>query len=144
VLAYAHALLRRHPLNLLGAGPAILRITPEFVQDLAGQRLLRGTTDIALSNHEFRLLAFLVRHEGAVLTREALMNAVWGFDFDGSSREIDVYVRYVRQKIEPDPAHPRYLLTAWGRGYRYRGLRVAGYVSGRAATAAAGPRADEN
>jgi len=121
--AYVHALLRRHSLSILGQGMESLRVTEELSLDLAGQRLLSDQREIPLSDREFRLLVYLVQHEGVVLTREALLNAIWGYDYVGTTREIDVYVRYLRQKLEPIPSYPRYLLTSWGRGYQYRGPR---------------------
>lgn len=80
------------------------------------QRLVGDRKHIALSNQEFRLLAYLVRHAGIVLTRDALLDAAWGFEHAGSTREVDVYIRYLRRKIEPDPARPRYLLRTTSTG----------------------------
>ncbi len=125
VRAHVHALLRRHPLATLAGGLQSVRVTAVLTLDLVGQRLVGERTTIPLTDREFRLLVYLVRNEGAVLSREALLNAVWGDDDAISDREVDVYVRYLRRKIEPDPAHPRYLLTVWGRGYRYQGLPPA-------------------
>ena len=121
LVARLQAHLRHHPLSVPGAGPAVFRVTEELTLDLAGQRLLGPKRELALSEHEFRLLTCLVRHEGAVLTREALLNAAWGFGYEGETREVDSYIRLLRRKLEPDPRRPRYLLTVWGRGYQYRG-----------------------
>ena len=134
--ARVHALLRRHPLSIFGRGGALVPLTEALSLDLAGQRLVANTATGAtaseqpLTDRAFRLLAHLVRHEGMVLTREALLEAVWGPGYEGSTREVDVYMRYLRQKVEPDAAKPRYLLTAWGRGYQYkRPARDPGSVS---------------
>ncbi len=123
LVARVHALLRRHPLSFFGPGQGMVAVTDELRLDLAGQRLVGPDREVRLTHREFRLLAYLVRHAGVVMTREALLNAVWGPGYEGSSREVDVYVRYLRQKIEPNPRQPRYLLTVWGRGYQYRGPR---------------------
>ncbi|MGH2460144.1 MAG: response regulator transcription factor [Chloroflexota bacterium] len=121
LLAQIHALLRRHPLNVGRHGPERLRVTTDLAVDLASQKLVGAGQANSLTDREFRLLTFLLRHEGAILSREALLNAVWGMDEAISDREVDVYVRYLRRKVEPDPLRPRYLLTVWGRGYQYLG-----------------------
>jgi two-component system KDP operon response regulator KdpE len=102
------------------AAPRSVVVTPAWTLDLAGQRLVGAQGEARLTEREFRLLAYLVRHAGAVLRREALLTAAWGYACDSSTREVDLYVCYLRRKLEPDPAHPRYLLTVWGRGYRYQ------------------------
>lgn len=121
LLARVHALLRRHPLNLQGQGNSLVQVTDQWALDLAGQGLMGEGGEMALSAKEFQLLAYLVRHEGVVLGREALIATLWGSGYEGSTREVDVYVRYLRQKIEPEPRHPRYITTVWGVGYRYVG-----------------------
>ena len=120
VAARVRALLRRHPLGVVAEGTARLRVTDAWMLDLAGQQLIAGASVKPLTEREFHLLAFLVRHEGVTVTRERLLHAVWGPGHKGSKREVDVYVHYLRQKLEPDPARPRYVVTVWGRGYRYQ------------------------
>jgi two-component system OmpR family response regulator len=122
--ARIEAHLRRHPLNLLGSGSVQLKITANLTLDLAGQRLLGPTGELSLSEHEFRLLLYLVRREGVVSSREALLNAAWGHEYEGEAREVDSYIHLLRRKLEPDPRHPRHLLTVWGRGYVYRGIET--------------------
>jgi two-component system KDP operon response regulator KdpE len=104
-------------------------VTADLALDVAGQRLLRGSAEIHLSQLEFQLLSYLVQHAGMVLSRGQLLGAVWGSGYE-RPREVDVYVRYLRQKLEPVPARPRYLVTRWGQGYEYRlpgvGRRVVG------------------
>jgi len=116
LLAQIHALLRRRPLNPLDEPEGSPPLTAELRLDLVNQRLVGDRKHIALSNQEFRLLAYLVRHAGIVLTRDALLDAAWGFEHAGSPREVDVYIRYLRRKIEPDPARPRYLLRTTSTG----------------------------
>ena len=67
---------------------------------------------------EFELLTTLLRNKGAVLTREYLITQVWGYDFNGDPRTVDVHVRWLREKIEKDPAKPERLQTVRGVGYR--------------------------
>ena len=73
---------------------------------------------VPLPLKEFELLATLMRNKGAVLTREALISHVWGYDFEGDVRTVDVHIRWLREKIEEDPARPRHLQTVRGVGYR--------------------------
>ncbi len=89
--------------------------------DLVGHRATRGEQPLDLTPKEFDLLAELIRHKGAVLTRDLLLQRVWGFDFAGDSRTVDVHVRWLREKIEADPAHPERIETVRGIGYRFSG-----------------------
>jgi DNA-binding response OmpR family regulator len=118
-LARVRALLRRHPIALIGMVPGLVQVTDDLTLDVAGQRLLRGQREVPLSQLEFQLLAYFIQHAGVVLGRERLLAAVWGARYE-RPREVDVYVRYLRQKLEPAPSRPRYLLTRWGAGYVYR------------------------
>ncbi len=86
--------------------------------DIAARRAYRGDKELKLSHKEFELLATLMRNKGAVLSREFLISQVWGYDFDGDMRTVDVHVRWLREKIEEDPSNPRHLQTVRGVGYR--------------------------
>ncbi len=72
-----------------------------------------------LTHKEFVLLELLMSNPGKVLTRELLLDRVWGYEVEVDTRTVDVHVRYLRQKIEPDPAHPHYIETVRGVGYRF-------------------------
>jgi DNA-binding response OmpR family regulator len=74
---------------------------------------------IELTPIEFRLLHYLVRNNGRVLTHEQLLNTVWGYDYEGYSNQVAVYIRRLRTKLEPDPDNPRYLITTRGIGYKF-------------------------
>jgi DNA-binding response OmpR family regulator len=76
---------------------------------------------LQLKPREFDLLLFLARHRGQVLSREIIMDRVWGWDFTGGSRTVDVHVRWLREKIEADPAAPTRIVTVRGAGYRFEG-----------------------
>jgi DNA-binding response OmpR family regulator len=76
---------------------------------------------IAMKPKEFELLLFLAQHRGQVLTREFILERVWGWDFIGDSRTVDVHIRWLREKIEPDPANPRRIVTARSAGYMFEG-----------------------
>lgn len=94
-------------------------MTDHLWLDLGRQILIGHNKTIPLTTKEFQLLVYLLRREGMVVSREALLENVWGSGYEGSEREVDVYVRYVRKKIEPDPSRPGYILSVWGRGYQY-------------------------
>jgi two-component system alkaline phosphatase synthesis response regulator PhoP len=72
-----------------------------------------------LSAREFQLLRYFVEHRGATLTREELLNQVWGYNAMPSTRTVDVHVAWLRQKIEPNSRHPQYILTIHGMGYKF-------------------------
>lgn len=92
-----------------------------LVFDLArGEATLNGRL-LMLKPKEHALLVFLVRNKGLVLSRETILQRVWGWDFTGDSRTVDVHVRWLREKIEQDPAQPTRLVTVRGMGYRFEG-----------------------
>lgn len=93
----------------------------DLVLDLVGHRATRNNKNLNLPPKEFDLLAELIRHRGAVLTRDLLLQRVWGFDFAGDSRTVDVHIRWLREKIEDDPANPTRIETVRGLGYRFSG-----------------------
>ena len=76
---------------------------------------------IDLSAREFQLLKYFIEHRGATLTREELLNEVWGYNAMPSTRTVDVHVAWLRQKIEPNPRHPQFILTVHGLGYKFAG-----------------------
>ena len=78
-------------------------------------------TPLVLKPKEFELLAFLGDHRGQVLTREFILEHVWGWNYVGDSRTVDVHVRWLREKIETDPANPSRIITVRGAGYRFEG-----------------------
>jgi DNA-binding response OmpR family regulator len=82
--------------------------------------IFRGAT-FHLKPKEFDLLVFMARNRGIVLSRDLILERVWGWDYDGGSRTVDVHVRWLREKIEVDPANPTRLVTVRGIGYRFDG-----------------------
>lgn len=76
---------------------------------------------VALKPKEYDLLSFLAGHRGQVLTREHILETVWGWDYVGASRTVDVHVRWLREKIEADPGNPTRIVTVRGAGYRFEG-----------------------
>jgi len=76
---------------------------------------------LALKPKEYELLLFFAQHRGRMLSREFILERVWGWDYVGASRTVDVHVRWLRQKIEPDPGQPTRIITVRGGGYRFEG-----------------------
>ena len=89
--------------------------------DLNRREVLLEGKPLALKPKEFDLLLFLARHRSHVLSREMILERVWGWEFSGGSRTVDVHVRWLREKIEPDPANPSRIVTVRGAGYRFEG-----------------------
>lgn len=87
--------------------------------DLTGRTVAVGGQPVDLTPKEFDLLVFLAEHPGRVFGRESLLEKVWGYDYLGDSRTVDVHVQRLRRKLEEDPHHPRYLLTVRSIGYKF-------------------------
>ena len=87
--------------------------------DLAGRGVQVGSRPVTLTPKEFDLLVVLARNRGRVFGRATLLQQVWGYDYLGNSRTVDVHVQRLRRKLEPDPRHPRFLLTVHGIGYKF-------------------------
>jgi DNA-binding response OmpR family regulator len=99
--------------------PAVVDL--ERVQvDLAGHRLLRDGETLPIKPKAFELLTFLIRHPGQVFTRDQLLERVWGYDYAGETRTVDVHVHWLRSQVEDDPASPRFIHTVRGVGYVFR------------------------
>jgi two-component system alkaline phosphatase synthesis response regulator PhoP len=81
----------------------------------------RGQDVVELSAKEFRLLRYLIEHRGAALSRDELLNEVWGYDAAVSTRTVDVHVAWLRQKLEVNQRHPEFILTIHGLGYKFAG-----------------------
>jgi DNA-binding response OmpR family regulator len=92
----------------------------DLTVDLAGHRLLRDGIHVPLKPKVFELLAFLLRHPGQVFSRDQLLEQVWGYDYAGETRTVDVHVHWLRTAIEPEPASPSYVQTVRGVGYVFR------------------------
>ena len=114
-LARVRAALRRGA----AATPADVLTSGDLRLDLAARRVARAGRAIALAPREFDLLALLMRHRGAVMSRDLLLARVWGDDFVGDARTVDVHIRWLRQKLEQDPSQPVLIQTVRGVGYRF-------------------------
>ncbi len=88
--------------------------------DLLQHRVRLEGKEINLTSKEFALLSFLAVNAGNVYSREQLLEQVWGYDYYGDVRTVDVHIRHLREKIEADPANPDFIITVWGTGYKLR------------------------
>ncbi len=86
--------------------------------DLEHARATRDGQAVECSAREFQLLRYLLEHRGETISRERLLQHVWGYRADTTTRTVDVHVAWLRQKIEPNPEHPQYLITVRGQGYK--------------------------
>ncbi len=119
--------------ELLARIEAKLRRTPAIIHPSEGYQfgdvrvefrraeVTKADAPLELSAREFQLLKYFIEHRGATLTREELLNEVWGYNAMPSTRTVDVHVAWLRQKIEPNPRHPQYILTIHGMGYKFAG-----------------------
>ena len=89
--------------------------------DFRRAEVTRDGEPMELSAREFQLLKYFIEHRGATLTREELLNEVWGYNAMPSTRTVDVHVAWLRQKIEPNPRHPQFVITVHGMGYKFAG-----------------------
>jgi len=94
--------------------------TADFTVDLAAKRVTRDGGDVRLTPTEWQLLEILARHEGRLVTQRQLLREVWGPQYQTEANYLRVHLAHLRRKLEPDPSHPRYLLTEPGMGYRFQ------------------------
>ena len=117
-LARVRAVLRRAPdkhttTDQLTSG--------DLVVDLIARRVIKNNEELHLTHKEFDLLAALMREKGAVLSRDLLLEKVWGYEYSGETKTVDVHVRWLREKIEEDSSTPKRIVTVRGVGYRFEG-----------------------
>ncbi len=119
LIARCRALLRRHHhIQPLMAAETILKYRDVAVYPQECRVTMKGE-EINLSPKEFRILELFITHPRRVWSREQLLERIWGADFVGDSKTVDVHIRWLREKLESDPSHPEYLLTVRGFGYRF-------------------------
>ncbi len=116
--ARVKALLRRREASRAAPGESEILERGDLRIDVAGQVVTVRGRDARLTRREFDLLLVLARHEGAVFTREELLDRVWGADYVGDTKTLDVHVKRLRAKLEPNPSEPAYLITVRGLGYK--------------------------
>lgn len=89
--------------------------------DCESRRVFSGSRELNLTAKEFDLLELLATNPNKVYSREGLLNLVWGYEYPGDARTVDVHIRRLREKIETNPSDPKYVYTKWGVGYYFRG-----------------------
>jgi two-component system alkaline phosphatase synthesis response regulator PhoP len=119
LLARLEALLRRSTAADLVTPPGETFQFGEILVNFRTTEVFRAGQALKLSAREFKLLQYFVRNVGTTLSREELLNAVWGYQAMVFTRTVDVHVAWLRQKIEPNPRQPRYIHTVHGHGYRF-------------------------
>ena len=115
LLARVEAMLRRRIIDQPAEPPFVFG---RVVLDRLNRQVTVRGAEVALSAKEFDLLCFLALAPGRPRTREEILNNVWGWDFEGSPRTVDNFIRVLRRKLEPVPSDPRHILTAHGVGYK--------------------------
>ena len=119
LLARVRAVLRRHG-DVDDLLPSVIEEGPIRIDVDRHIVTVRGM-QVPMPLKEFDLLEFLVRNAGRVLTRTQLIDRIWGADYVGDTKTLDVHVKRLRSKVEVDPAHPAHLLTVRGLGYKFEG-----------------------
>ena len=118
LVARMRAVLRRRAPEEVDVNPGVLEAGPVRM-DVERHVVTVGGGQVQLPLKEFELLEMFLRNAGRVLTRGQLIDRVWGADYVGDTKTLDVHVKRLRAKIEPEPAEPRYLVTVRGLGYKY-------------------------
>lgn len=126
LIARVKAMLRRVRLmkeemtHAVQEEPQIIRVD-DLEINLSRREVRKKQQILPLQPREYDLLVFLASHPGRVYSREAILSTVWGWDYTGESRTVDVHIRWLREKIEDDPTRPVHLVTVRGAGYRFEG-----------------------
>lgn len=120
VKARVKALLRRASTARREEAGQRLTVGPLTI-DVASRATWKDGTPVELTAREFDLLELLMKHPNRVYSREQLLNLVWGYEYTGEYRTVDVHIRRLREKVEQDPANPALIRTKWGVGYYFKG-----------------------
>jgi two-component system response regulator RegX3 len=118
--ARIRALFRRSEQAVASENPPAVVDLGRVQVDIAGHRLLRDGDALPVKPKAFELLLFLLRHPGQVFTRDQLLERVWGYDYAGETRTVDVHVHWLRSQIEDQPSSPQFIHTVRGVGYGFR------------------------
>jgi two-component system OmpR family response regulator len=118
LLARIRAMLRRVEMQVPTTGTLKLG---DIEIDISRHAITKGGNILSLTPKEFDLLAFLARNKGLVFNRDQLLEKVWGYDYAGDTRTVDVHIRWLREKLEDNPAKPKRLVTVRGVGYKLEG-----------------------
>jgi two-component system alkaline phosphatase synthesis response regulator PhoP len=120
LLARIEALMRRAPAGSPGISLERYQFG-DITVDVRKAEVMQKGEELDLSAKEFQLLKYFIEHRGATVSRDELLHEVWGYNATPSTRTVDVHVAWLRQKLEPNPRVPRYILTVHGLGYKFAG-----------------------
>jgi len=118
------ALLRRINMNNLGVDNHIVRVD-DFIINTVGRKISIRGKNITLTGKEFDLFYLLISNPGRVFTRKELLEAIWGYEYFGDLRTVDVHIRRLREKIEEDSSNVEYIHTKWGEGYYFKRKNIS-------------------
>lgn len=118
LLARVKAILRRSESQ--GSSLKNILKIQDLQVDLYQHKVRVKGEEIDLTSKEFALLNLMASNPGRVYSREQLLEQIWGYNYYGDARTVDVHIRHLREKIESDPSNPRYVITVWGTGYKFR------------------------
>lgn len=118
LLARIRAILRR-TVQQAAAARSFIKVGDLQIDVIKHKVTVKGR-EVALTSREFNLLSLLASNPGKVYSREELLEEIWGDDYSGDVRTVDVHIRHLREKIEEFPAEPNIILTVWGAGYKFR------------------------
>ena len=121
LLARIEALLRRSASTAAAASASESYRFGDVTVDFRRAEVTKNGAPVELSAREFKLLRYFVEHRGAALSRDELLNEVWGYNAMPTTRTVDVHVAWLRQKLEDNPRHPQFILTVHGLGYKFAG-----------------------
>jgi DNA-binding response OmpR family regulator len=121
LMARVTAALRRDQISRAAADPGSgeLLEAGELVLDVGAHEARRDGAVVPLRPKEFQLLEYMMRHRGQALSRDRILESVWGYSYAGGTRTVDVHVRWLREKVERDPSKPQHLVTVRGLGYKF-------------------------
>lgn len=117
LIARIKAMLRRRA--HITAGKSVLKCD-SLLLDIAANKFFKNNTEVELTPTEFALLKMFMENQGKALKRNEILNAVWGENYFGDTKTLDVHIRRLREKLEDNPSEPEYIKTVWGSGYRWQ------------------------
>ncbi len=118
------AVLRRMKVDYTDGSSETVINSGDLKIDCESRRVYMNEKEINLTAKEFDLLELFSKHPNKVYSRENLLNIVWGYDYPGDVRTVDVHVRRLREKVEPNPSEPKFIHTKWGVGYYYQNKKT--------------------
>ena len=119
--ARVHALLRRSAIVATQSAPSTQITAGDITIDTEQRTALKNNIPVELTAREFDIIELLMKNPNKVYSRDNLLDIIWGYDYQGDARTVDVHVRRIREKLESNPAVPECIMTKWGVGYYFKG-----------------------